>query len=114
MTCDSSRGMAMCHALKVFPRNFISSEGILGWGWLRLIPSSRACSTARCTRLRLQVKASGLQLVAGPCAAWHLGCDAPTKVDAAQSLTVHVTGDHIRRQQGQVVMPSGHAVAQAR
>lgn len=57
MTCDSSRGMAMCHALKVFPRNLISSEGILGWGWLRLIPSSKACSAAFVDKfLRLQVK----------------------------------------------------------
>ena len=57
MTCDSSRGMAMCHALNVFPRNLISSEGILGWGWLRLIPSSRACSAALMhTRSRVQVK----------------------------------------------------------
>ena len=35
----------MCQALHVLPRNLMSSDGILGCGWLRLMPSSRACTT---------------------------------------------------------------------
>ncbi len=41
-TWDSNRGMAMCQALYVLPRNLMSSDGNLGCGWLRLMPSSKA------------------------------------------------------------------------
>jgi hypothetical protein len=33
----------MCQLLKDLPRNLISSGGILGCGWLRLMPSNKAC-----------------------------------------------------------------------
>ena len=45
MTCDSSSGMAMCQALKVLPKYLMSSDGILGCGWLSEIPSNSACTT---------------------------------------------------------------------
>mmetsp|Transcript_40151 Transcript_40151/g.119663 ORF Transcript_40151/g.119663 Transcript_40151/m.119663 type:complete len:256 (-) Transcript_40151:265-1032(-) len=49
-TCDSSSGMATFHALNVLPRYLISSGGIFGCGWLRLMPSNMLCTTFGRTR----------------------------------------------------------------
>ena len=52
MMCVSSSGSAICQQLNVLPRNLISSEGILGCGWLSEMPSSRACHhSCMCQRI---------------------------------------------------------------